>query len=212
MNSRHEMAKKGEPNDGSKLKKWLRFYLDDKNPSTFLQKTASAKAADYKCTSNVSFASVGCQNFNKLKLEIETWLDELGFSRNALKIKLLSLIEGQETKILTIKGKIKKENLPPNVTIITESVIIKTKKDLEDIQAGIMFPDVETVIGISMDNKELQRRSLDMALKVIPGGYAPTNTNHNIESKGGVLVVPGVMTADQWEDIAKNHDPTKKDK
>jgi hypothetical protein len=88
----------------SKLNAWLRAYLDENNPVTFLNKFTSAKAAKYKCKDDDSFAQIGCRNFKKVNDKIEKWFDEVGLSENALKNKLLSLMEAKETKFFAHEG------------------------------------------------------------------------------------------------------------
>ena len=83
----------------SKLNVWLKHYLDETNPKTFMNKKESARAAGYKCSTDESFGSVGCQNFNKLKDKIVKWLDENSFSDNAIKAKIVSLMDATEIKL-----------------------------------------------------------------------------------------------------------------
>jgi len=127
------MGKKGEP-QGKKLLLWKKFYLDESNSRTFLNKTQSAIAAGYCCKSHDNFAQVGCQNFNKLKEIIGKWLDEHGLSDSYLKQKLKFLLEAKETKFFAYEGKVTDQR--------------------------------------EKDALEIQRRTLDMAMKV-KGLYAP---------------------------------------
>jgi hypothetical protein len=113
---------------------WLKNFLNDHNPSTFLNKTESAAQANYKNTSRQYLSEIGSRNASFYKAEIAKWLDDFGMSDDTLKIKLLSLIEAKETKFFQKDGK------------VTDS------RDVESL--------------------EVQRRSLDMALKV-KGLYAP---------------------------------------
>lgn len=159
----------------NKLNAWLYHYTNAQNPVTFLNQTQSAKAAGYKASTDESFASIGSQNFQKLKSQIETWLDENGLSEDALKIKLVGLLEGEETKTVTIKGIIDPDSLPPNAQVIVQGVTTKYTKN------GDSYDETETIIGINMQNKELQRRSLDMAFK-IKGSYAPEKREHGVDN------------------------------
>jgi len=93
----------------SKLNVWFRHYLNENCSTTYLNKTNSAKAAGYKCNGDDSFRNVGCQNFTKCSDKIEKWLDENGLSENALKLKLLSLIEAKETKFFAFQGEVKEQ-------------------------------------------------------------------------------------------------------
>ena len=69
-----------------------------------MNRTASAKAANYKCSTNESFRAVGYENFTKLHSKIEEWLEEVGLSDNQLKTKILSLLEAKETRFFQKDG------------------------------------------------------------------------------------------------------------
>lgn len=115
---------------------WLKHFLNDENPDTFLNKTASVKAADYKCNGEPSCSSLGHENFKYHEKRINGWMEESGLSENALKIKLLSLMDVTETKFFSAT----ETDSEGKVTIIIEERQI---------------PAIET-----------QRRTLDMAIKV----------------------------------------------
>jgi len=132
----------------SKLNAWLRAYLDETCSTTFLNKTASAKAAKYKCKDDDSFRGIGVQNFRKLSDRISAWFDEVGLSENALRIKLLSLMDVKETKFFSAPQKDEKGNV---IDIFVKEI------------------EVEAI--------ETQRKTLDMALKV-KSMYAPTRYEH----------------------------------
>ena len=89
-----------------KLDLWFSHYINSDCPETFLNKQASAEAAGYKASSYINFAAIGCQNYKKLQDRISKWIDEIGLSENALKKKLLNLIEAKETKFFQKDGKI----------------------------------------------------------------------------------------------------------
>lgn len=90
----------------SKLQVWLACYLDRSNPETFLNGTASAKEASYKCTSDAAFRAVGCNNIKKCAPQIKQWIEEQGLTDEALKIKLMSLLDAKETKFFQHEGKV----------------------------------------------------------------------------------------------------------
>lgn len=122
---------------------WLKYYLDETNPATFLNKVGSVKAAGYKCNGEPSCAALGCENFTYHKEIIGKWLDENGLSEAALKIKLLSLMDVSEKKYFSAPVK-------DEAGIVTH-IHIESKT----------VPAIET-----------QRRTLDMSLKV-RGLYKP---------------------------------------
>lgn len=132
----------------SKLNAWLKAFIDETCPSTFLNKSESARVAGYKTKSEESLRQIGCQNFTKLTDKVEKWLDENGLSDNALKLKLLSLMEARETKFFSAPVK-------------------DEKGEVTDI----------FVKEIEVEAIETQRKTLDMALKV-KGMNAPTKHEH----------------------------------
>ena len=91
----------------SKLNLWLKHFINESCSTTFLNKTESARRAGYNCrTKNADncFKTIGCQNFTKLNDKIGKWLDENGLSENALKLKLLSLMEAKEVRFFSNFG------------------------------------------------------------------------------------------------------------
>jgi hypothetical protein len=89
-----------------KQKVWLKAFLNSDNRSTFLNKTESSKAARYACTTDESFASIGHQNFRKLQVYIEEWMDEEGLGESNLKTLLLSGLQAVETKFFAHEGRV----------------------------------------------------------------------------------------------------------
>jgi len=89
----------------TKLNLWIKFYLDSENKETFLNKAGASRAAGYNCKGGRGFSQIGCQNFNKLQDKIKVWIDDNGLSDNALKIKLLDLLEVTETKFFSTPEK-----------------------------------------------------------------------------------------------------------
>ena len=88
---------------------WLKHFLDESNRDTFLNATASVKAARYKCNGDPSCNSLGHENFRYHEDSINEWLEKNGLSENALKIKLLSLLEAKETKFFQHEGMVTDE-------------------------------------------------------------------------------------------------------
>lgn len=146
-----------------KQRLWLRNYLDSNNLITFLNRAQSAKAAKYKANSYEGFCQIGYENYIKLEPHIKQWLDEHGLSENRLKLKLVSLIETKKTVFQKVKGHIDSGKLSDNVVKIAETHIKAWKGKGEAAEA---YDDGETVLGISVADPEVQRKSLDMAFKV----------------------------------------------
>lgn len=132
----------------SKLNAWLRAYLDESCSTTFLNKTESARRAGYKCKTEDCLRHLGCRNFIKVSDGINQWFDAAGLSENALKIKLLSLLNAKETKFFS--APIKDKN-----GVVTDIFVKEV--------------DVEAI--------EIQRKTLDMAIKV-RGMYAAEKYDH----------------------------------
>ena len=159
-----------------KLSAWLKAYLDNSNPATFLNKAGSARAAKYNCAHAQSFANMGGQNYIKLQNRIELWLDDHGLTKENNKKKLLQLSEAQETKVITVEGKVKPESLPDNFTIVTESVQEKYTKE------GSKYEQIKTVISYTLAANETQRRTTDMMIKVL-GQYATEKINVTLDNE-----------------------------
>jgi phage terminase small subunit len=90
----------------SKRDIWLGHYLDRNNTETFMNATASAKAAGYKAKSETAFTSIGHENLTKLDTRIVKWMDEEGLSEARLKAKLMQLLDAKETKFFQKDGEI----------------------------------------------------------------------------------------------------------
>ncbi|MCK5018042.1 MAG: hypothetical protein KAS32_13380 [Candidatus Peribacteraceae bacterium] len=88
---------------------WLRYFLDDSNPATYMNRTQSAMAAKYNAKSYDDFAHIGANNFKRCKKIISKWLDEQGLSEAALKTKLITLLDAKETKFFAYEGVITDE-------------------------------------------------------------------------------------------------------
>lgn len=163
----------------SKLNVWLYHYLNEECSTTFLNKTESARRAKYITTSEESIRQIGCKNFTIFNDKISTWFDEHGLSENALKAKLISLIDANETKFIKVKGFIDKKDLPEGSTSFGTSGLILKDKD------GLSFGDGETLLGIKVKAIETQRKSLDMAFK-IKGMNAPEKHEHTGKDGGPI--------------------------
>jgi len=82
---------------------WLKSYLDEGMP-TFLNASASARAAGYRAKTDDSFRAIGYQNRKKVAPKIAKWLDDHGFSDTRLKVKVLQLMEAKETRFFAHEG------------------------------------------------------------------------------------------------------------
>lgn len=143
-----------------KQRAWLRALLDQANPATFMNQSGAARAAGYKCKNDLDFASIGYQNSIKLQEHIAKWQDEVGLSDEALKTRLLKLMDAKETKFIKVKGAINQDDLLPGFFIVGTTGTIEWDKD------GKCYGEGDTILMVNMDALEVQRRSLDMGFKV----------------------------------------------
>jgi len=88
---------------------WISFFLDSANQETFLNATASAKAAGYKARSDVNFGAIGAQNYRKLQKQIEKWIEEEGLSESRIKRKLFEGLDAKETRFFAFQGIVEDE-------------------------------------------------------------------------------------------------------
>ena len=89
-----------------KQRLWLQAFFDESDPDTFFNKSASARAAQYKCKSDEAFRAIGYENFTKLHGIIDQWFDEHGLSEAKLKSLLIEGLNCTETKFFSHQGKV----------------------------------------------------------------------------------------------------------
>lgn len=187
--------KKVRPN---KLTLWLKHYLNEPNPETFLNKTASAKAAKYQAKSENAFQVIGYQNFIKHQPLILKWLNDNKLSDTALRLKLSDLLETERTVFHKIKGKVNGEDLPAGIRVVAESSKMSYVGRGEDAEA---VDDGETLLAINVADPEIQRKSLDMAFKVT-GEYAAEKREHGGIGGGPIPLTafpPEPASIEEWE-------------
>lgn len=100
------MAKKKAITPKQRL--WLAAYFD-RGSDTFMHATNSARAAGYSGKNEANYAEVGYRNKKALQPQINEWLDEEGLSDNALKLKLVELLDAKETKFFSHEGLVVEE-------------------------------------------------------------------------------------------------------
>lgn len=176
---------------------WLSHFLNSSNARTFLNRKESARAAGYKTENEASLEAIGHENFRKLSDRIEAWLQDEGISNNELKIRLIQLMEAKETRFQTMKGTVNPDSLPECVKVLATTGVIERAKN-----GGVYYGDGISLLAIETENLELQRRALDMALKV-KGMYAPTKnelTGKNGEPIATRVVIELVRPEHHFED------------
>jgi hypothetical protein len=92
-----------------KRAKWLKAFLNIDDPTTFLHRANSARAAGYNARSNGSFSAIGSENLKLLKPHVEKWMDQAGYSETQLKLKLVQGLDAMETRMFPYQGKVVEE-------------------------------------------------------------------------------------------------------
>ena len=178
----------------SKLNLWFYHYTNDACPRTFLNASESVISAKYKTKNPESIRTIGYQNFTKLTDRVNSWMDDVGLSEAALKKKLLSLMEAKETKFQKIKGAVTDSDLSGGVSALATSGAIETGEDGKEYSTG------DTLLGITVDAIETQRRSLDMAFK-IKDMYAAKKIEHTGKGGGAIEVKEVCLDTDAIKSI-----------
>lgn len=142
--------------------KFLSAYLDADNPRTFMRYGPSAQAAGRK-------SDWGARQKCALEPRIRAFLADAGLDETSLRSKLASLLHGRESKIQVVQGSVEPWAVHPNVTVIGEFTREKAVGKGENAE---VIQETVTVLAIDQEAPELQRKALDMALK-LDGHYAP---------------------------------------
>ncbi len=185
----------------NKLALWLKHFLDETNPNTFLNKTASAKAAKYKGKSEAAFHTIGYENYRKHEPIIQEWLEDNAFSHSALLLKHSELLETHKSVFHKIKGQINGE-LPEGVQIIATSNKMAIAGRGED---AVEYDDGETLLAINVADPEIQRKALDMAYKV-KGTYAAEKREMGGPGGGPIPLTsfpPEPKSIEEWEEMQR---------
>lgn len=145
-------------------KLWLKHYLNSNSPG-FMNASESARQAGYRCGNPGSASKIGTANKYFWAARIEKWLDDEGLSETAIKQKLFELLNKKQTLFQKVKGKVKAKDLPEYCKVVT---------------AGESGEDEETLLAIDIEHPELQRRVVDMLMKM-RGMYAAEQITLNID-------------------------------
>ena len=146
-----------------KQKLWFKLYTDSSNKKLFLNSTQCALKV-YDTEDYNSARQIGVDNKKSMAPILKVWLDEEHFSDEALRSRLVGLMDAQETKFIHLRGKIEEGDLPEGFSLVGHGVTEKGEGEHA-------YTEYVTLVQVNMDAKETQRRSLDMALKVV-GKYA----------------------------------------
>ena len=138
---------------------WLRFFLDAEDTSTFMRAGPAAVRVGKRM-------EYGYIQKRLCAPRIKAFLAECGLDENSLKGKLVTLLNGRETKHMVVPGAVEEWELPRHTKIVGEFVREKI------MPLGHVIRETVTLVSIDQEAPELQRKALDMALKV-NGMYAP---------------------------------------
>jgi hypothetical protein len=182
----------------SKRLVWLKHFLNESNPVTFLNKTASAKASKYKGRTEASFGQIGYENYRKHEATILKWLEDNKFSLSALRQKHSELLECNKTMFHKVKGTVDPNDLDDGVRIVAQSSKMAVSGRGEDAE---VYDDGETLLAINVGDPEIQRKALDMAYK-LKGEYAPEKREIGGIGGGAIPLTafpPEPKTIEEWE-------------
>jgi len=156
---------------------WLKHFLDESNPDTYLNATGSVRAMGLKLKNSNTEGTMGYMFRKAMRAKINKYLEKGPSSTLARRLKEIELLNAQETKIIMVEGTIDKSSLPrTGVKIIAEST-----ESVPICGEGEKRPKIKkrkktTILAIDTQNKEIQRKTLDMLLKRA-GEYAPIGIN-----------------------------------
>lgn len=137
-------------------RQFLHLFLDASNPKTFMKAEG--------CAQELGISSAYASTLKYvLRERISLFLAECGLDVVSLKAKLLELLHSRATRIYTVNGKFNKDDLPPHTEVLAEA------KDKNG--------NTISILAVSTEVPELQRRALDMAIKM-HGLYAPERVEH----------------------------------
>ena len=123
-----------------------------------------------RCTNRESAYTLAGRKFGKLKPYLNLMLDDCGLSSEALKVELLGLIRAKETKIVTLKGEIKAENLEKGTRILGYGSTAKVTA------TGEKYTEINTIVAVDQVSLQAKAKGLDMGFK-IRGEYAATEVH-----------------------------------
>lgn len=158
------MSKKKKPERGFKTaleRLWFFHFTDATNPDTFLKPGPSAIAAGYKCKNKLSYDKQGYKVKVQLAPMVDGWLDEVGLSEQTLKLKLVSLLEAKETKLVSMKGGLTDQSEgTKQVAVSSQSKVIGGADGFREYQ------EEHTLVAIDVENLSIQEKVLTTALKI----------------------------------------------
>lgn len=169
--------------------KWLKYYLDEENKTTFMNSSQAALAAGYGQYNNARSA-----NKHRFKPLIQKWMDDYGLSELHLKAKIKNLIGAKETKILKIKGAVNRKELPPHIKILGTSGVIEEDRDGEFYGSG------ETVLAVEMESLGIQTKNVETACKLY-GLNAPEKKIISGDPDNPIMTINTEMSPEQAAEV-----------
>ncbi len=124
-----------------KQRRWLDAYLSTGNA------TEAARRAKYKAKDDRSFGVIGIENLRKLKIHVQSYLDEIGLSDEAIKLKIVQGLSAKETKYWAYEGKVTDEREVEALSIQAKYCEMGAKiRGLLDSEIGRRLDELEKKI------------------------------------------------------------------
>ncbi len=85
-------------------KLWIKYYLDESNPETFMNGAESARKAGYSAKNPKAVSVRAAENMARYKKKIQKFLIDAGYTEDAVKLKIMEGFEAMETKFFQKDG------------------------------------------------------------------------------------------------------------
>lgn len=120
--------------------KWLFHFLNSDIPETFLQASASARAAGYAGDGGTA----GWRNLRVLKAYITKWVDEEGLSPDSLRQRLTSLVHSRNavTSLPALKMAMQMQGL-----LVDRKIIEGGDNPIRHSHEVILSPEIQAKLG-----------------------------------------------------------------
>ncbi len=138
-----------------KQRRWIDAYIETGNC------TEAARRAKYKAKDDRSFSAIGLENLEKLRIHIQKFLDEVGLSDEAIKLKISQGMIAKKVIIRKIKGAVNPNDLPPGYRLITTTGKLSFGENGEEF-----FSDGDSLIEIELEALEIQHRYVSLGAEV----------------------------------------------
>jgi HD superfamily phosphohydrolase len=144
----------------------FKAYVDISNKDTYLNYSGCARKAGYRAKDRSTLYRLGRNRVEKMKDRINWYLKTECLDEGRFHAKLFELLDAKVTHLKRVKGEVQEVDLSPNVQVLVKAEQTKIA------QTGERYQEENSVVGISMADRHLQRKALDMVAKIL-GRYAP---------------------------------------